>query len=108
MTQKEKDELFNSLREFRVVLEPEMNKIVVKIRTAVAARNPQEEEYWRSELKKLQDYYLLCQKQSISIKLQANQSKSEGHILDLHCLTVDESLIALKEKISECVSQNPL
>lgn len=45
----------------------------------------------------------MCRKQSIDIKMEANHSKQEGHVLDLHVMTVDEALDALRGKIDEWV-----
>ncbi|CAI2367135.1 unnamed protein product [Moneuplotes crassus] len=100
----EKDQLFSCLKEFRTVLDPQISKIQCHILTCQKSKDLAGQAYWETELGKLRKYYEMYKKQSIDIKMEANNSKEEGHVLDLHVMTVDEAVDALKDKIEECVA----
>ncbi|CAI2367523.1 unnamed protein product [Moneuplotes crassus] len=99
---KDRDELFKCLRHFRDELKPEIYQAAWNIKQCHINRDFKSKKYWQKELKKLQIVYEQYRRQAIEIKIEANCSKEEGHILDLHSLTVDEALIALDQKLQSC------
>jgi hypothetical protein len=106
MNKNEKDQLFGYLIEYKQVLTPQMDNCNIQIHLAMRNRNHNLVIYWRDELKKLQDCYAQFQQQSVAIKTEINDSNTNANTIDLHTMTLDEAVIALKNKISRIVSSN--
>lgn len=100
----QKEELFDCLIEYRKVLMPQMQNCRMQIEIALGTKNFNSLNYWKGELKNLQEVYARFQKQAVDIKMEVNDSNHNSNTIDLHSMTVDEALIALENKINGIVS----
>ena len=92
-------ELYTLLKEYSLVLRPEIKFCKYKLKKALKYKKDKAVRFWSKKIKELQEIFMLYQWQAVEIKLEANSTDIEKNTIDLHSLTLSEALLTVKEFI---------
>ena len=99
LSNQDKDALFQSMNEYKIVLLPQLEEWREKLFEAQNSKNEEDIIKWESKYNELQNQYSQHQVQAARVKIESNKTNLSKNWVDLHGLTLEESILALNNAI---------